>query len=79
MSLGPDRLRTLLRLVESTREREIDCSEFLRLVPAWLDEAAERGELRELSADVAHHLRICPECLEEFEALLSAMTSGEAT
>ena len=31
------------------------------------------GERRpDVPAEVAHHLGVCPECLEEFEALLDA-------
>jgi Zn finger protein HypA/HybF involved in hydrogenase expression len=62
-------VRELLRFVAATRERELNCSECLealselaerRLTGVPLDEVLERAE---------HHLILCPECREEFEAL----------
>lgn len=61
--------RELLRFVAVTRERELNCSECReavselaerRLMGVPLDEVLERAE---------HHLILCPECREEFEAL----------
>ncbi len=63
-------LQELLRVVAATEPREIDCEEFLARVGAFL-EGLERGSEPppELSL-VSQHLEICPECREEFEALV---------
>lgn len=63
-------IRKLLRSLLATEPVEIDCDEVLTRIGAFLE--ARRGEATlppELGA-VAQHLEVCPECKEEFEALL---------
>jgi len=63
-------LQTLLRMIEATRQHEIDCDEFLhRAAPLLESIAAEQG-LPDTLLPVAQHLTVCPECREEFDALL---------
>jgi len=74
MSSARDKMIELLKLVQATRTREIDCDQFLERVGALL----ERG-LRDLPPDLieaAQHLEVCPECHEEFEALLELHLEG---
>jgi hypothetical protein len=67
-----NRLRELLRAVQATEPDELDCDEFLARAAPLLDAiAADRALSRELRP-VAQHLRVCPECKEEFEMLLRA-------
>ena len=75
MALSKEEIAELLRLIGLTRDEEIDCERCLALVA----EFAER-ELASLSVPagleaVAHHLAICAECCEEYEALLQALKS----
>lgn len=67
------RLKGMINMVDATAEEEIACQEAYRL----LDEYAEmvlRGEDPEaLLPQVKHHLEMCMDCREEFEALLSAL------
>ncbi|MEM7310682.1 MAG: hypothetical protein AAF682_28675 [Planctomycetota bacterium] len=74
MNLGSDELRTLLRLVDVTQPAEIDCGEFLDRVAGYL-ERVETGALVPApeDEDLLQHLRACPECLEEFEALYAVL------
>ena len=60
-------LRTLL---EGTRDEEIDCDRFLELLAPLLDERIDDPKLREL---LAHHIRQCAECNEEFEIAKRAL------
>jgi hypothetical protein len=79
MNVTRDQLATLLRLVERTREHEIDCGEFLARLPASLDArvvdapGGARGDVFELPDDLAHHLAQCAECCEELQALVHAL------
>ena len=63
-------LLELLRIVAATDPRELNCEEFLARVGAYL-EGLEQGSAPppELS-QVSRHLEVCPECHEEFEALV---------
>jgi len=72
--MNPNRsqLHALLRMIDATRRHEIDCDEFLDRVALLLETiAAERG-LPDALHPVVQHLLVCPECKEEFDALLRA-------
>jgi hypothetical protein len=73
MSLSKEEIIELLRLVGLTRDEEIDCGRCLALVAEFAErELAGRSVPAGLEA-VAHHLSICAECCEEYEALLRAL------
>ena len=73
MSLAKEQLAGLLRLIGLTRDEEIDCERCLALVAEFAErELAGRSVPAGLEA-VAHHLSICAECCEEYEALLQAL------
>jgi len=67
-----DRLRELLRLVQVTEPHELDCDAFLARVATLLEVVAAEKELPAELRPVAQHLSVCPECKEEFDALLRA-------
>ena len=78
MNIDSKHIKALARLLEITRDEELNCNEFL-------DQVAEYAELK-LSGDIPefiydrmkHHLSICVECQEEYEALLKVLKSGES-
>lgn len=73
MVLSHEQIKNLLRLLSITREYELNCDE-------CLDKVAELAE-RELAGKavpdaleaVQHHLTLCAECAEEYEAVLTAL------
>ena len=65
-------LHALLRSIAETRVTELDCDEFLERVAPLLEAIAADRELSTELAPVAQHLLVCPECKEEFDALLRA-------
>ena len=73
MSFTRDDLENLLRLVEVTSAEEIDCTEFLHRVSGFLERLGPDGTPPAGCESVVQHLRICPECLEEFGALFRAL------
>jgi hypothetical protein len=73
MSLSNEEIAELLRQIRLTRDEEIDCERCLALVGEFAErELAGRSVPAGLEA-VAHHLSICVECCEEYEALLQAL------
>jgi len=70
MSDDPKAAAILRRLLEGTREEELDCDRFLTLLPPYLDGRIGEEELR---AQIAHHAGQCPECNEELEILKRAL------
>jgi hypothetical protein len=75
---GTEQLLALARLVGATCDHEISCEVLLDRVAAYL-ETVDCGDARLPAAleEVRQHLAVCPECLEEFEALLKARCGGE--
>lgn len=70
-----ERFDALLDAVMSTEDEEIDCDEFLDRAGELLEAMMERNEVPEDLAHVSQHLSVCPECREEFEALIRAVGS----
>jgi Putative zinc-finger len=70
MSDKPTAATVLGKLLDGTKEQEIDCDRFLELLPPYLDGRIGDAELRE---QIAHHARQCPECDEELAILRRAL------
>ena len=77
MKLSKQEALKLLQLVGMTEQREIDCTEFMHRVAGYLERLGPDGTPPPGYEDVVHHLRLCPECTEEFEALIRALRDDE--
>ncbi len=75
MKPSREQLRDLLRTVAATEPQEINCEELLARVGGYLESAAPGGELPPELELVAQHLEVCPECREEYNALVVAYKS----
>ena len=76
MEPNRDQLAQLARIIAETAPDEIDCETVLDRVASYL-ETSQRGEaLPEDLQAVAQHLEVCPECKQEFDALLRAQRDG---
>jgi len=77
MSDTPKAAAILRRLLEGTRDEELDCDDFLAQLAPYLDGRLGEDDLRER---IAHHAQQCPECNEELEILKRALgLDGDAT
>jgi hypothetical protein len=74
MSLNPDELRELARYVLLTKPDEIGCDDWLGYAPSYVELVAAQQPVPEPLQKAAEHLDLCPECAEEFRALLAALT-----
>ena len=70
VSLSPNSpFQKLLHMLALTAERELTCEEVAELLDYYV-ELEEAGEnVKALMPGLTQHLRICPECNEEYEAL----------
>lgn len=73
-----NQIKSLLHLLSITRDRELNCNEFLAGVPEVAEcELAHRPVPASLRL-VQHHLALCAECREEYVALIAALrTEGD--
>lgn len=60
-------------------EFEISCDEAFEAFDAWAAHQLGGQDARALLPEVARHLALCPECAEDFEALLARLREISAT
>jgi hypothetical protein len=71
--LNTQKLSTLVELIRLTRSEEMNCDELLDHVASYADAIAKGHPALPGSEPVHHHLSVCPECLEEFNALVEVL------
>ena len=77
--LPPQALRKVARQIEMTDEVEYTCDDVHRLLDQFA-EAVLRGEdAAKLMPLVQRHLDMCPDCREEFEALMRILRASPAS
>lgn len=67
-----------LTMVTATREQEIGCDEAYAFLDLYADRVSRGEDAAALMPLVHHHLEMCPDCREEFEALLLAVEATSA-
>lgn len=74
----PAEFQKLIQMVEKTQEIEFSCDDVYQILDEYT-EMVYRGESTEkLMPLVEHHIEICPDCREEFEALLRILQASPA-
>lgn len=65
----------LLQILSLTRERELTCNEVQDLLDVYVDLEMAGENPQAVMPLVSQHLRICPECREEHDALLKILSN----
>ncbi|HIE24903.1 MAG TPA: hypothetical protein EYP74_02770 [Anaerolineales bacterium] len=67
-----------LKMLDMTESQEISCMDVYELIDEYV-ELKRRGEdVSELMPKVKHHLDMCRDCFEEYEALMVALDFEDA-
>lgn len=74
MTLGDEEYRELARALLATRPEEIDCEQWLEGVGSYLDLIEAGRPIPESLRPVEEHLRLCPDCAEEYAAMREALS-----
>jgi predicted anti-sigma-YlaC factor YlaD len=74
--LSPDQLAGLLKLVDATREQELNCQECRELAAEFAERQLAGVALDSALQMVEQHLEVCPECREEVLALKRVLEAG---
>ena len=69
MPFSKPEIAELIRLVSLTQESEINCEHCLALVAEFAEQQLTHKSGADALKSVEHHLSICSECREEYEAL----------
>jgi hypothetical protein len=73
MSQSEEMLRKLIEQIALTKERELDCGEVFAVLDQYTEAIVAGEDVKEQYALVMQHLELCPDCLEEYEALLTVL------
>jgi uncharacterized protein with PIN domain len=67
---------SIVKMLGLTTAREFNCSECLQNVSEFAECQLVNKPVGEVIAKVEQHLALCPECREEYEALMKILKSG---
>ncbi|MBI4964500.1 MAG: hypothetical protein HY913_14575 [Desulfomonile tiedjei] len=73
MSLTFDQIKRLVQGLSMTRDHELNCNECLDKMAEFAECELTSKPIPDSLEAVQHHLNICGECDEEYEALLTAL------
>ena len=73
MNQSEDMMRKLIEQIALTQERELDCGEVFAVLDQYTEAIIAGGDVLEQFALVIPHLELCPDCLEEYQALLAVL------
>jgi hypothetical protein len=62
-----------LHVLESVREEECSCDEIYTKIDQYVEREVDKKDAAELMPLIREHLDLCPECCEEYEALLDVL------
>ena len=74
---SPEKVADLVKMLAMTEAQEMACDD-VYLVLAEFAEMNQRGEdVEKMMPLVKQHLALCPDCREEYEALMNALAAEE--
>ncbi len=74
----PADVQKLIQMVENTQEVEFSCEDVYNILDLYTELVYRGDDSAELMPLVEHHIEICPDCREEFEALLRILEAAPA-
>lgn len=75
--IDPEKIKRMVRMIAETREEEIGCEDCYREMDRFVDQVLDGKQPEEAMPLVEHHLNMCSDCRQEFEALLEALEAGK--
>ncbi len=62
-----------LRVLENAREEELSCTEMYARLDEFVENEVQGNDADKITPLIHEHLDMCPECCEEYEALLTVL------
>jgi hypothetical protein len=76
---SPEALRRMAGMLAHTRDEEYTCDEVLALLDQFAEMVFRGEDAAQLMPLVQHHLDMCWDCREEFEAILRILRAAPAS
>ena len=74
----PAMMQKMIMGLAHTQAQELSCDEVYALLDVFADKVSRGEDAASLMPLVQHHLEMCPDCREEFEALVKSMQATNA-
>ncbi len=71
--LPDDVVQGFLKVLEQVREEDMPCSQVFAELDEYVEKEVEGQDAARLMPLLREHLDLCPDCCEEYEALLSVL------
>jgi hypothetical protein len=66
-----------LRVLEEARSEELTCDEIYAKLDEYVEHEVETRDAAQFMPFIREHLDLCPDCCEEYEALLDVVKRSE--
>ena len=77
MILNFDQIKRLMNSLSITQDYELNCNEFLDKMAEFAEREYLGKSIPDALEAVQHHLKLCAECREEYESLLTTLKCME--
>jgi len=74
--LTREQVGSIVKMLGATTDHELDCGECLQHVGEYAETRLAGRPVDEVLAGIEQHLALCPECREEFLALMEILKAG---
>jgi hypothetical protein len=68
-------IKKLMHMISMTKEEEYSCDDVYDLIDQYTEIIARGEDAEHMMPLIKHHLEMCADCREEYESLLSVITS----
>jgi hypothetical protein len=75
--LSNDTVLGFLRMLERVEREDITCDELYRKLDEYVEREVDKRDAAYIMPLMREHLEICPECCEEYEALLHIVQAAD--
>jgi hypothetical protein len=75
--LSDEAVVRMLRVLDEVPVEEISCSELYTQLDEYVDREVDQKDAAYIMPMIREHLDVCPECCEEYEALLDVLIKSE--
>ena len=75
--LSNDMVLGFLRTLEMVEKEDISCDELYMKLDQYVERELDKRDAANIMPLIREHLNVCPECCEEYEALLHVVKAAE--
>jgi hypothetical protein len=67
----------IMRVLETMPDEEITCEELYNRLDEYVEREVDKKDAAQIMPVIREHLDLCPECCEEYEALLDVLNKTQ--